>query len=230
MSSQFEKVGEFVKQSGFNLSHTPPHRLGAANIEEEYRELRESSTPIDWIDAMADLIYVVHFAAQIWNLSDPSRLPPDTTPPNEDEIASASRWMNTPNALLADSPTPAQLHYRLHTIYLFIYTYEITASPYLFVTPNLIDLAFNLVQESNMTKFPLTEETAQRTVSNYKSLFALGKSPYDTPNLRKIGEKYTIYNESTGKVLKSIDYRDAHTLFKHHPIMSMWLTDNTHTA
>ena len=71
-----------------------------------------------------------------------------------------------------------------------------------------LDKAFDIVHSSNMSKICPTEELAQKTVENYKRLFEEGKSPYDLPAYKKeeTGLGYIIYNQSTGKVLKNIEY------------------------
>ena len=69
-----------------------------------------------------------------------------------------------------------------------------------------VDEAFNLVHESNMSKLCKTEEEAQETVNKYKKDFETGKSTYDTPYYYKKNIYYVVKNQSTEKVLKSINY------------------------
>ena len=59
-----------------------------------------------------------------------------------------------------------------------------------------------------MSKAAQTEEIAKASVKNYKEKFEKGESPYDTPNYRLSdnGKYYIIYNESSGKILKAINY------------------------
>lgn len=70
-----------------------------------------------------------------------------------------------------------------------------------------IDTAFDIVHKSNMSKLALDENIAKSTVENYikKDI------RYDTPNYRQSPNKlgWIIYNESTNKVLKSIEYTPA---------------------
>ncbi len=68
-----------------------------------------------------------------------------------------------------------------------------------------LDKAFNLIHKSNMSKLCKTEEEAQETVKWY---LLNDNNRYDTPSYRKSedGKNYVIFNESTGKVLKSINY------------------------
>jgi predicted HAD superfamily Cof-like phosphohydrolase len=66
------------------------------------------------------------------------------------------------------------------------------------------DKAYDLVHKSNMSKLCMSEEEAQRTVESYQS-----DVRYDTPKYRKAddGEYWVVFNESTGKILKSINYK-----------------------
>tara|TARA_Y100000590_G_scaffold468679_1_gene652534 strand:- start:1707 stop:2210 length:504 start_codon:yes stop_codon:yes gene_type:complete len=74
-----------------------------------------------------------------------------------------------------------------------------------------IDKAYDIVHKSNMSKLCETEELAQKTVEQYRKWFKEGKTPYDTPTYRKSpSDKYwVVFNESTGKILKSIEYTPA---------------------
>ena len=72
-----------------------------------------------------------------------------------------------------------------------------------------IDLnkSFDIVHESNMSKSCKTEEEAQQTVEWYNN----NDTPYDSPDYRKSddGKYWVVYNKSTGKILKSINYTPA---------------------
>merc|ERR1712070_299640 len=73
-----------------------------------------------------------------------------------------------------------------------------------------LDRAFDLIHKSNMTKLCKTEEEAKETVEWYKQhqTGPDGKYPYDTPayRLSPDGKYFVPFNESTGKILKSINY------------------------
>lgn len=71
--------------------------------------------------------------------------------------------------------------------------------------------AYDIVHKSNMSKLCKSEKEAQDTVENYRKLYETGKSPYDTPVYRKSedGSYWIVLNESTGKILKSINYTPA---------------------
>ena len=65
------------------------------------------------------------------------------------------------------------------------------------------------IHESNMSKLCETEDLAQRTVEDYKRKYEAKQSPYDSPayRLSDNGKYYVVYNQSSGKILKSINYR-----------------------
>ena len=70
-----------------------------------------------------------------------------------------------------------------------------------------IQKAYNIVHESNMSKLCSSEQEAIDTVSWYKS----NQTRYDTPNYKKSdnGINWVVFNESSGKILKSIKYIPA---------------------
>ena len=69
-----------------------------------------------------------------------------------------------------------------------------------------LDKSFTIVHESNMSKMCDTEEQAIKTVEWYKT----NDNRYDSPAYRKNKSgKYIVYNASTRKILKSIDYKPA---------------------
>lgn len=69
------------------------------------------------------------------------------------------------------------------------------------------DDAFNLVHENNMSKLCKTEEEAQRSVQYY--IDNKEKLGYDTPTYRQAPDQihWVVYNQSTKKVLKSIEWK-----------------------
>lgn len=82
-----------------------------------------------------------------------------------------------------------------------------------------LDKAFDIVHQSNMSKLCRTEEEAKMTVDFYEDQYQSGKMTYDSPNIKMShdGSKWVVYNKSTGKVLKSINYTPAafNQLFGH---------------
>lgn len=67
------------------------------------------------------------------------------------------------------------------------------------------DAAFDLVHKSNMSKLCISEEEAKKTVEWYKQNES---HRYDSPNYRRSddGIHWVVYNESTKKILKNINY------------------------
>lgn len=68
-----------------------------------------------------------------------------------------------------------------------------------------LDVSFGIVHDSNMTKICDSEDLAIKTVQNYKD----NDKRYDSPNYKKNDFGYVIYNESSGKILKSMNYTPA---------------------
>lgn len=68
-----------------------------------------------------------------------------------------------------------------------------------------LDRAFAIVHASNMSKACPTEEKARETVDWYRA----NETRYDSPAYRESFGKWVVFNKSTGKVLKSVDYTPA---------------------
>jgi len=70
-----------------------------------------------------------------------------------------------------------------------------------------LDKSFKIVHESNMTKLCETEDEAIKTVEWYKE----NDKRYDSPDYRKSddGKYWVVYNVSTKKILKNINYNPA---------------------
>lgn len=74
-----------------------------------------------------------------------------------------------------------------------------------------LDKTFDLVHRSNMSKLCATETEAQQTVDWYIK----NEPRYDTPSYRLSddGKYYIVYNKSTGKILKSINYKPVNLTY-----------------
>jgi predicted HAD superfamily Cof-like phosphohydrolase len=68
-----------------------------------------------------------------------------------------------------------------------------------------LDDAFKIIHESNMSKLCNSEDEAIKTVEWYKN----NEKKYDSPEYRKSedGTKWVVFNKSTKKILKSINYK-----------------------
>ena len=67
-----------------------------------------------------------------------------------------------------------------------------------------LDKSFDIVHRSNMTKICETEELAIKTVKWYKN-----NNKYDSPSYKNSDYGFIIYNKSSNKILKSIEYTPA---------------------
>jgi len=76
------------------------------------------------------------------------------------------------------------------------------------LTKKTMEECFDIVHNSNMSKFCKTEEEAKDTVKHYENL---SLRIYDSPSYRFCQESnlWVVYNESSGKILKSINYTPA---------------------
>tara|TARA_Y100000310_G_scaffold330632_1_gene402617 strand:+ start:325 stop:864 length:540 start_codon:yes stop_codon:yes gene_type:complete len=73
-----------------------------------------------------------------------------------------------------------------------------------------LDRSFELVHDSNMSKLCSNEQEARATVAWYKEQYEKGLLPYDSPAYRSGNEEeeyWVIYNESSGKILKNLNYK-----------------------
>ncbi len=70
------------------------------------------------------------------------------------------------------------------------------------------DVCMGLVHESNMSKLCKSEDEATNTVTWYKEQFEQKKLPYDSAGYKRSddGKYWVVYNQSSGKILKSINY------------------------
>tara|TARA_B110000495_G_C23022839_1_gene607140 strand:+ start:1158 stop:2021 length:864 start_codon:yes stop_codon:yes gene_type:complete len=70
-----------------------------------------------------------------------------------------------------------------------------------------LNKSFDIVHRSNMSKLCKTEEEAEKTVQWYTD----NDGRYDTPDYRKSdnNQYWVVYNKSSGKILKSINYTPA---------------------
>mmetsp|Transcript_6827 Transcript_6827/g.19138 ORF Transcript_6827/g.19138 Transcript_6827/m.19138 type:complete len:266 (-) Transcript_6827:61-858(-) len=68
-----------------------------------------------------------------------------------------------------------------------------------------LDAAFDIVHRSNMSKLCKSEAEAMRTVKAYQEQWASGEGKYDSAAYRRAddGKHWVVYNQSSGKVLKS---------------------------
>jgi NTP pyrophosphatase (non-canonical NTP hydrolase) len=68
-----------------------------------------------------------------------------------------------------------------------------------------LDEVVHIINDSNMSKLCKTEEEAIKTVEWYKT----NCTRYDSPCYRKSGNHWVVYNKSTNKILKCINWQIA---------------------
>ena len=168
-------------------------------------------------DAIADLLYVAYGAMYTYNLylnDEPESIEPKDYNNIKIDIENVRKGLIGGKHIL-------YLHDVINNLifdtYMFGYSLNID-----------VDSVFTMVHESNMSKVCKDEEEAIVTVDSYKNKYNLhcdlydeyciyyGKdsqealtiySPYDSPYYYKSGDYWLVKNKSTGKALKSINYK-----------------------
>jgi len=232
--SNFEKIVEFHQCSGLVHNTVPQHnvvteqpelvKLRVSLIKEESQELVDATNNHDFvemIDALADLLYVTYGACSSFGINASKAYVIYNV---KYELMQNITILN-PNLVslvLSDILTNVEDLSRSITNNIFLdiqkALFAILRSTYKACQSFGIDSyeAFGLVHESNMTKFCISEQEARNTVASYKN-----DSRYDTPTYRLAENgKYVVFNQSTGKILKSINYKPVSfesILAKHQP-------------
>ena len=201
-------------------------------IDEEYKELKLAVENRDFkevIDALADILYVVYGAASSFgydldavfkqhyskNKSDKTNFESIRTmvfPLNVPKTEFKNNWWDLSEVVdsvivigkylevLKTSVSNKSFNdFKMMTYKLLVETYSMAI-----IMDIDIQRAFDIVHDSNMSKVCLTEEEAQQTVAHYKA----NDTRYDTPSYRLSydNKRYVVYNQSTGKILKNINY------------------------
>lgn len=224
--SDYEKVCEFNVAFDFpqfdDLSNEKVLKLRLDLIKEELTELKDAynnSDVIEQMDACADILYVAYGMAYTYKI-------------NSDNFLSYLK-KNNEQSLFENIKNNSERYYKtnidminhldiqfkklteccinknvewietLHNFIVCIYDYQVN-------NKFNSDKIFALVHESNMSKLCVSEEEAQQTVNKYVEDFKSGKTPYDSPYYIKLDDGlYVIKNKSTGKALKSINYKQV---------------------
>jgi len=220
--TNFQKIIEFHKTSGLvvntipqlNVTRKYPDlvKLRTSLIVEEANELIDAVEANDFkevIDALMDLLYVTYGtctsfgidANKVFIFCNKVKLVIQTNVITENPNLVSLRLSEIQTSIQTFLTAVNEQNFEAIKNALF----EILRSTYqasisFGIDPNV---GFGLVHESNMTKFCDTEELAKQTVESYKN-----DDRYDTPAYRKTETGlYVVYNESTGKILKSNDYK-----------------------
>ena len=218
------------------LKHDTLANLRYSLIEEEVLELQEAILTNDnkeTIDALADILYVgwgagvsfgidmdkeykqylelLHTPYDTFDFENKSnfentRIVPNTTITKEnglDKLFLSLQHVKQALNVRTETETEDNRTHReqlgkylcrlMYHVYRLVEVYEVD-----------IDRAFKIVHDSNMSKLCETEDIAQKTVQWYKD----NNTVYDSPAYRKsdLGDYFVVFNKSTGKILKSINY------------------------
>jgi len=223
--SDYQKVAEFNSAFDFpqfdNLTDKFTLNLRLSLIEEELGELREAFTNTDYVeeqDACADILYVAYGMAWTYHINSDNILKKYKTDPaltlfqninkNFNEIRDKLEIINIMSKtfeILKDQSTNNYNDWvnTLHKLIVLVYEFQVIGG-------YDSDKVFTIVHDSNMSKLCTSESEAKLTVEKYQKDFESGKSPYDSPYYYPLANGlYVVKNKSTGKALKSINYRQV---------------------
>lgn len=194
-------------------------------IKEEVNELTEAFYNDDKkeiLDALADILYVAYgflhvLSIDINNIDDYNnyneQLLSGELIPTDKQIADIityfdiSDYLQDVSRLLNNSINNKLVDTVINLVF------RIIKGAYIIAIHEKMDLnkAFDIVHESNMSKICSSEEEAAETVEWYKQIPKDSDKYYDSPAYRqaKIPGKWIVYNESTSKILKNINYKPA---------------------
>lgn len=225
--TNFEKVLDFNRQFGTTVHTTQQPdifdqdpkliKLKLSLIQEEVKELEEAVSQKNFkevIDALSDILYVAYgmfcalgtsgneahdFTLQIGVIDNKPNLSMLEEHPNiiDVQLNNIINDMKT----LEESVNEKQFTRTNDSLKNIIFD----VNEMFYVIGINGDQAFDLVHKSNMTKLCSSEKEAEETVAWYIN----NEKRYDSPSYRKsYNDKYwVVYNKSTGKILKSINYK-----------------------
>jgi predicted HAD superfamily Cof-like phosphohydrolase len=176
-----------------------------ALITEEVQELKDAVSAddlIEIIDALTDILYVVYGAFAAFNMGNRIELDLDYKVLKQKYARLNISDIEDSYTFLKEAINDKDKNaVGMHLENLIMYCYE--ALIHLGIHP--AD-SFEIVHLSNMSKLCVSEEESKETVKSYEN-----DVRYDSPAYResKTPGKWIVYNESTKKVLKSINYTPA---------------------
>lgn len=217
--AEFNSAFDFHQYDDFANKFTLKSRL--ALIEEELCELKEAYENHDLIeeqDACADILYVAYGMAWVYKINsddylrhhiiDNSLTLFQNIKNNQVEMRGREQLINDIDGQFkklvkcCDSDNKEWIH-TLHNIIIYTYDFQVESK-------YDSDKVFTIVHDSNMSKLCTSESEAKLTVEKYQKDFESGKSPYDSPYYYPLANGlYVVKNKSTGKALKSINYRQV---------------------
>jgi predicted HAD superfamily Cof-like phosphohydrolase len=242
MQTNFQKVRDFNISFGIERSNTPSDKLFKLRwdlIQEESNELFDAikqKNHIEIIDALSDILYVIHGAADSFE-QDLDLFFNESTIQNFinlhnlsiDNLNNLKNLKGVARMEAVFEQTPDILNKIINNLYAYelfklqeffeqkniteIIKQLVILLNYVYLIADLfgVDLnqSFNLVHESNMSKLAETEEIAKQTVEWYIK----NETRYDSPAYRlstiQINNqpRWVIFNKNSGKALKSIHYK-----------------------
>ena len=211
ISSKYQCVKEFHEQFGHPTSlHLDYSRFEDSKllklridlIKEEVRELKEAidiNDTIETIDALCDILYVVHGAAVVFGIDMDHQ---DIIFVDDLEPQSVVFHLNKMLGLLELAFKEKNMDGVIYQLCSMVYLVKITGEK--MKLP--IDKAFHIVHDSNMSKICDTEKDAIETVKHYSTLSGFENVIVNykvSPDGR-----FVIYNEKSGKILKSMFWKE----------------------
>lgn len=228
--TNYEKVREWNKTFGIAVYDSPQTHIFTDNpkfieyrmslIREEIKELQEAISDKDMketLDALADILFVVHGM-------ETSIGTPDTS----DQFITITNMVNRTDQYQLNSPQFTTFNKTNYTNHIMTSLNKCLNNLELAVKSKNIDfvfialqhmlqcvhkigigfglnldLAMDEVTQSNTSKSCATEQEANDTVTWYNA----NDPRYDSPAHRMSNGRWIVYNESTSKILKSINYK-----------------------
>jgi predicted HAD superfamily Cof-like phosphohydrolase len=201
---EFNEAFEVETYKGDNfLDNEALVKFRIALITEEVQELKDALAAddlIEIIDALSDILYVTIGALVAFNLGNRIELDLGYTVLKQKYARLNIGDIEDSYAFLVEAINNKDKNVvGMHLENLIMYCYE--ALIHLGIHP--AD-SFEIVHRSNMSKICSSETEAIETVKSYKN-----DKRYDSPAYResKTPGKWIIYNKSSNKVLKSVNYK-----------------------
>jgi predicted HAD superfamily Cof-like phosphohydrolase len=217
--TDFQRVCEFNKAFDFPIFTTQDtsqqaadcYKLRISLINEEINELFEAvkqNDIIEEMDACGDILYVAYGMAYSYGRNFDEYISSKfARAQNGESLFRSLSYQTRPKADMLASLRKMQEELKQDVEHSLIVAGDIIFCIYEY-QHNLnydSDYIFDIVHKSNMSKLCDTEEEAAQTVDMYKEKQS---DRFDSPYYYKLDSgKYVVKNKSTGKSLKSINYK-----------------------
>lgn len=216
VETNFQKVQLFNQAFGATRHQTPQYeileedpklsRLRYHLVMEEYNEFVDgliNQDPVEMLDALCDILYVVYGAFDSLGVNfDQGELKPAViyhsyNYPIRINLGHFKKTVEDFSRAFYEDDFISFIE--------SLYKIESFVHKLCRIFDFELDKAFDIVQQANMSKLCSSEEEAKESVEWYKK----NESRYDSPAYRPSGipNKWNLYNKSTGKALKSINFR-----------------------